>query len=48
MSSMEALCKPALEVDEDLVESALKVPGSTPYFARIVFSHPNILEETTI
>ena len=47
MSSIEAPCKSALEVDADLVEWALEEPVSTPDFMRIVFSHPDIEEETT-
>ena len=47
MSSMEAPCEPALEVDGDLVERALKVLVSISDFMRIVFNHPDIVEETT-
>ena len=47
ISSIDAPCKPAWEVDADLVDLALKVPVSTPDFMRIVFSHPYIVEETT-
>ena len=47
MTSIEAPCKPNLQVDVDLVESALKVLVSIPNFMRIVFSHPDIVEETT-
>ena len=46
MSSVEAPCKSALEVDVDLVECALEEPVSTPDFMRMVFSHPDIEEET--
>ena len=44
MSSIEAFCKPVLEVDADLVEWALKVLVSIPDFMRIVFSHPDTME----
>ena len=47
MSSIEAPCNPALEVEADLVERALKVLVSIPDFMRIVFSYPDIAEETT-
>ena len=46
MSSVEAPWKSALEVDVDLVEWALEEPVSTPDFMRMVFSHPDIEEET--
>ena len=45
MSSMEAPCEP--EVDGDLVERAIKVLVSITEFMRIVFNHPDIVEETT-
>ena len=45
MSSMEAPCEP--EVDGDLVERAIKVLVLIPDFMRIVFNHPDIVEETT-
>ena len=45
MSSMEAPCEP--EVDVDLVERAIKALVSITEFMRIVFNHPDIVEETT-
>ena len=45
MSSIEATCKPVLEVDADFMISWFH--DSTPDFMRIVFSHPDIVEETT-
>ena len=47
MSSIKAPYKTVLEVGADLVEWALRVPVSTPDFMRIVFSPPDIVEETT-
>ena len=46
MSSIEAPDKAALEVDTDLVESALKAPVTTPDFIKMLFSHPDTVEET--
>ena len=47
MTSIEAPCKSALEVAADLVEWVLKVLVSVPGFMKIVFRHPDIVEETT-